>query len=221
MRQSGKLRSWNGERGFGFIEPAQDGKDIFVPIKAFPPGSERPTLGQVLSFEVELGPNGKKRALSVQHQARNRVPKTAQAETPASWSLPQLLAIPAFASLWLCVASRWPLKPIVLAVYIGLSLLACLVDANDKTAAIHGHGRTPEKTLHLLSVAGGWPGALLAQQLLRHKCSKPKFVHPDSESVRRERSSAVTTSFPCPLLVLSLGQNTPITTMTQKARKDA
>ena len=126
----------------------------------------------MLTFEVELGPNGKKRA----HQVRNRAPKTPRAETPASWSLPQLLAIPAFASLWLCVASRWQVKPIVLAVYIGLSLLAFLVYANDKSAAIHGDWRTPEKTLHLLSVAGGWPGALLAQQLLRHKCSKPKFV---------------------------------------------
>ena len=176
MRQSGNLKSWNDERGFGFIEPALGGKDIFVHIKAFPAGTDRPTIGQVLTFEVELGPNGKKRAHKVQHQVRNRAPKTPRAETPASWSLPQLLAIPAFASLWLCVASRWQVKPIVLAVYIGLSLLAFLVYANDKSAAIHGDWRTPEKTLHLLSVAGGWPGALLAQQLLRHKCSKPKFV---------------------------------------------
>jgi uncharacterized membrane protein YsdA (DUF1294 family) len=30
--------------------------------------------------------------------------------------------------------------------------------------------------MHLLGLAGGWPGALLAQQLLRHKCSKGSFV---------------------------------------------
>ncbi|MFZ0407046.1 MAG: DUF1294 domain-containing protein [Cyanobium sp.] len=64
----------------------------------------------------------------------------------------------------------------VLVIYIGLSLLAFLAYAADKSAAINGRWRTPEKTLHLLSVAGGWPGALLAQQLLRHKCSKPSFV---------------------------------------------
>jgi uncharacterized membrane protein YsdA (DUF1294 family) len=28
----------------------------------------------------------------------------------------------------------------------------------------------------LLALAGGWPGALLAQQLLRHKTSKPGFI---------------------------------------------
>ncbi|MCP9850212.1 cold shock domain-containing protein, partial [Cyanobium sp. Morenito 9A2] len=34
MRLRGNLKSWNDERGFGFIEPAQGGKDIFVHIKA-------------------------------------------------------------------------------------------------------------------------------------------------------------------------------------------
>jgi len=176
MRLSGNLRSWNDERGFGFIEPAKGGKDIFVHIKAFPPGTGRPTIGQDLTFEIELGQNGKKRAHSVQYLVRNRAPRTHRAESPATWTLPRLLVIPAFASVWLYVASRWPVKPMVPAVYIGLSLLAFLAYAFDKSAAINGRWRTPEKTLHLLGVAGGWPGALLAQQLLRHKCSKPSFV---------------------------------------------
>ena len=176
MRLSGNLKSWNDERGFGFIEPAQGGKDIFVHIKAFPPGSGRPIIGQRLTFEVEQDPSGKKRAHSVQYQVCNRAPKIRRAEAPASWTLPRLLAIPAFVLVWLTVASRWPVKPMVLAVYIGLSLLAFLAYAVDKSAAVNGRWRTPEKTLHLLSVAGGWPGALLAQQLLRHKCSKPSFV---------------------------------------------
>lgn len=58
MRRSGTLKSWNDERGFGFIEPAQGGKDIFVHIKAFPPGTGRPIIGQVLTFEIERGPKG-------------------------------------------------------------------------------------------------------------------------------------------------------------------
>jgi uncharacterized membrane protein YsdA (DUF1294 family) len=32
-----------------------------------------------------------------------------------------------------------------------------------------------EGTLHWLSLACGWPGALLAQHLLRHKSAKQKF----------------------------------------------
>ena len=176
MRLSGNLRSWNDERGFGFIKPAQGGKDIFVHIKAFPPGTGRPTIGQVLTFEIEVGPNGKIRAHSVHSQVNHQAPKTPRTESPASWTLPRLLAIPAFALVWLYVASRWSVNPMVFVAYIALSLLTFLAYAVDKSAAINGRWRTPEKTLHLLSLAGGWPGGLLAQQLLRHKCSQQSFV---------------------------------------------
>ena len=40
---------------------------------------------------------------------------------------------------------------------------------------MRGAWRTPESTLHFLALAGGWPGALLAQQFLRHKSTKVEF----------------------------------------------
>jgi uncharacterized membrane protein YsdA (DUF1294 family) len=55
------------------------------------------------------------------------------------------------------------------------SLLAFLAYALDKSAARRGAWRTSEGTLHMLAVVGGWPGALLAQQLLRHKSTKAEF----------------------------------------------
>jgi uncharacterized membrane protein YsdA (DUF1294 family) len=33
----------------------------------------------------------------------------------------------------------------------------------------------PEKTLHMMALAGGWPGAWLAQKMFRHKTSKKEF----------------------------------------------
>ncbi|MFZ5493406.1 MAG: DUF1294 domain-containing protein [Pseudomonadota bacterium] len=105
-----------------------------------------------------------------------------------------------FIGVWVSAASLWPVRPLTFVFYVGVSVWTFLMYAFDKAAAQRGawrtpestHGpqlarvlvqgarrgawRTPESTLHLLGLAGGWPGALLAQQLLRHKSSKPSFV---------------------------------------------
>jgi uncharacterized membrane protein YsdA (DUF1294 family) len=60
-------------------------------------------------------------------------------------------------------------------VYAALSLITFVVYAFDKSAASSGAWRTPESTLHLMGIAGGWPGALIAQQALRHKSKKVSF----------------------------------------------
>ena len=55
------------------------------------------------------------------------------------------------------------------------SLFTFITYTIDKSAAGRGGWRTPESTLHALAMAGGWPGALLAQQFLRHKSAKAEF----------------------------------------------
>lgn len=64
----------------------------------------------------------------------------------------------------------------LLAVFALLSLSTLLVYRSDKRAAEQQRSRTPENTLHLLSLCGGWPGALLARPLFRHKTRKQPFV---------------------------------------------
>ena len=59
--------------------------------------------------------------------------------------------------------------------YIIVSLFTYIVYAVDKTASQEGNRRTSENTLHILSLIGGWPGALIAQQKLRHKSKKRSF----------------------------------------------
>lgn len=177
MRFSGTLKSWNDDRGFGFIEPSQGGQEIFVHIKAFPSGTGRPLMGQALSFEITTDTNGKKRAHSVQYPRRTApTARSTRTETSAPWTLARVLAIPAFAILYGYVSLRWGFHMPLLLAYLGLSALAFMAYAFDKSAAVSGRWRTAEQTLHLLSLAGGWPGALLAQQLLRHKTSKPGFI---------------------------------------------
>jgi len=86
-----------------------------------------------------------------------------------------LLAIPAFIVVYI-VAGFWWEAPIWLAlIYVGVSLVTYLAYSSDKTAARRGRWRIAEGTLHALSLAGGWPGALIAQQFLRHKSAKTEF----------------------------------------------
>ena len=52
---------------------------------------------------------------------------------------------------------------------------ALFVFAVDKWKARRGSWRVPEKTLALLGLLGGWPGAWLAMRLFRHKTRKRSF----------------------------------------------
>ncbi|MEY4591750.1 MAG: hypothetical protein RIR18_645 [Pseudomonadota bacterium] len=56
-----------------------------------------------------------------------------------------------------------------------VSLLAFAMYWADKKAALRNERRIPELRLLLVGVLGGWPGALLAQQLFRHKTKKTSF----------------------------------------------
>ncbi len=67
------------------------------------------------------------------------------------------------------------LPMLVLGLYLVASTATFAAYAHDKSAARKNQWRTPERTLHFLSLIGGWPGALAAQKLLRHKSAKPSF----------------------------------------------
>jgi uncharacterized membrane protein YsdA (DUF1294 family) len=85
--------------------------------------------------------------------------------------LPVLL----FAGLLLGATLALGLPPAVAVAYLLASLACFTAYALDKSAARAGARRTPERTLLLLGLAGGWPGAVLAQQWLRHKTRKQPF----------------------------------------------
>jgi uncharacterized membrane protein YsdA (DUF1294 family) len=87
--------------------------------------------------------------------------------------LPLLL----FAAAYAQATVAWQLPSFVGAAYLVVSAGCFTAYALDKAAARAGRRRTPESTLLLLSLAGGWPGAVLAQQWLRHKTSKTAFLY--------------------------------------------
>lgn len=104
MRIEGAIKTWNDDRGFGFIEPRHGGQEIFVHIKAFVSRSGRPEVGQLVTFEVEMAPDGRKRAKCVDVIRTKRLGIRERNDNPAQWGTATLFAIPAFFVLFTIAA---------------------------------------------------------------------------------------------------------------------
>lgn len=87
---------------------------------------------------------------------------------------PLTIALGFFVLLGLGVAGGW-INPLLVWPYGLLSVLALILYALDKRAARRNQRRIPEINLHILSLFGGWPGALVARHWLRHKTRKQPF----------------------------------------------
>ena len=59
---------------------------------------------------------------------------------------------------------------------IVINLIAIVVTAHDKLAAIHHRRRTPERVLMLIAALGGAPAMYLTMLVIRHKTRKPLFM---------------------------------------------
>ncbi len=86
-----------------------------------------------------------------------------------------LVALGAFALAWLLVALLRGVPAWAGWLYGGASVLAFVLYAVDKSAAVAGRERIPESMLLGAGYVGGWPGAIVAQQVLRHKTAKWSF----------------------------------------------
>lgn len=166
MRARGKIARWNDEKGFGFIAPGSGGNQVFVHIKALPRGSRRPETGVDVSYEIVTDAQGRSRAENVRLAGSRFSPGPAVTAFIAGSLFLAFVAA-------LVVQARIPV--VILWLYLGMSILSLGMYAMDKSAARKGDQRTPENTLHALSLLGGWPGAMFAQQLLRHKSRKTSF----------------------------------------------
>lgn len=172
MQIKGKLIEWNDERGFGFIEAIADSKRFFVHISAFPK-NRRPRLGDVMFFEVTQDGKGRANAANVQYSTIQK--RTSTHITQSMFAPKSLLAMLHL----LLIASLTTIGKLPLWWMIGVLLMSAATFSryrHDKQAAQAGEWRTPENTLQMMSLFGGWSGALWAQLFLRHKSQKTDFL---------------------------------------------
>lgn len=169
-RETGTVKAWNGDRGFGFV--ARPGEpDLFLHVRAFPRGTDEPEVGDRVTFEVEADAAGKLRAARA-------LPAGVRYTPPVRPTPPIIgfLAIAAFIAIYVLVVLFWPPPPVwVLALYVGLSIVAFIYYGLDKSAARDHRRRVAETTLILIGMLGGWPGAIVGQQVFRHKTAKVTF----------------------------------------------
>ena len=170
MRTKGKIASWNDGKAYGFISPMTGGSQIFIHINAFSNRNRRPKVGQIVTYDISTDKQGRpcatKATLSGDRLEKNKKKNN---------GLPSIAIAVVFFAIVVVSVLENKLPTIILAIYVGLSILMYFMYAIDKSAAQKGNWRTQESTLHLFALAGGWPGALVAQQTLRHKSKKEEF----------------------------------------------
>jgi uncharacterized membrane protein YsdA (DUF1294 family)/cold shock CspA family protein len=162
---------WKDERGYGFA--VQDGKreKAFVHISAFPRHARRPVDGDLITYDLATDDKGRPRAVRIQFV--NAGAGLSGLFKSITFST---IVVVAF-SLFLVVAGfLGRLHFAVAGIYFLVSLLTFCLYALDKSAAQSNHRRISEKTLLLLGLACGWPGALLAHDKLHHKSKKISFL---------------------------------------------
>lgn len=171
MRYNGKITEWNDERGFGFITMAGTGARHFMHIRAVQ-GRRRPVLGDQITFELKTQDGGKApAAVAIRLAGTNAPPAPARRSFPIDWAIAALqLGVLSVA----LAAARLPAW-VALLVLAG-SFVAFVIYNIDKRRAEQGmsDARISESALLQIGLIG-WPGALMAQQLFRHKSAKSAF----------------------------------------------
>ncbi|MBS1212271.1 MAG: hypothetical protein H6R26_887 [Proteobacteria bacterium] len=171
----GTLVDWKDEKGFGFVRPAEGGRDYFVHISAFRKGMlRRPAVGDIVHFEPATGPRsgGQRRIAHAFIDGVGYVDPDAPPSRLEVLLQKAMVGGPVVFSLYVIWKTG---NPIPLGSYMFMSVLTVMIYAVDKKHALQDRWRIPESYLHGLELLGGWPGGLLAQSQFRHKLKKPSY----------------------------------------------
>ena len=168
-RQQGTLADWNDERGFGIITPVAGGPRVFVHVSAFPRG-QRPAMNDLVTYDVGRDERNRLYAVDALYMT-----STWSRRIGTGGSAAALATATLFFALVVGLVALNRAPALLLAAYGVFSAVGFLMYRADKTAAVQGAWRVPEANLHVVALVGGWPGALVARRVLRHKTRKQPF----------------------------------------------
>lgn len=158
-----RVIEWHADKGFGWLQ--FDDKRLFLHRRDFSRFHHLPRVGEEIRFTWGL--DAQRRPCA---QNAVQVREVSDVSLLGLCFLAALLVLPAYA--W--HQTGWEMLKLAAYVCV-LSWITYAAYASDKRKARTNAWRTPESYLHLLELAGGWPGAWVAQRRLRHKCSKQSY----------------------------------------------
>ena len=179
----GTLVRWIDDKGFGFIRPDDGSQDVFVHLRDFGPIARQPSVGDIVHYQPANDGTGRFRAADVAIDGlarraparRSTPPRAAPRERPWHEGLARLIVLTAFIGVVGMLVTLGRVSWLVAGWYAIVSGVTFMVYGFDKSAAMNRRWRTAEVTLHGLSLFGGWPGAVIAQKMFRHKSKKTSF----------------------------------------------
>jgi len=173
MYSQGKITIWNDSKGYGFIVPDTGGEKLFVHISAFSNNHMRPETNQSVTYATGSDKQGKTCVIKAKLVTEKLKPS--KRKITSFGTMISIFISISFLTIVAFMALTNKISPIILIIYLILTIITYSTYSSDKDASRIKTLRTPENFLHLLALAGGWPGALVAQQKLRHKSKKQPF----------------------------------------------
>lgn len=172
---TGTVRHWDDGKGYGFIQYTKNAPAIFFHISSFAYHHRRPQKGDKVTFIITEEKGRYKAQRVVLEEDRKHIHADNIIDSGRIQPYITEACIFALIDMLFYIALTYISFPLAIASII-ISCLTYILYSLDKSASLQNKQRIPEASLHIATMLGGWPGALIARALLCHKTKKIRFI---------------------------------------------